>query len=189
MVMYEGNDNMVMLDIEGLGVGRDAVVVSVGAVRFNLDTGKILNTQYWDLGLKEQQRKGRVISADTVCWWARQTPDVLSALTNTPRYPIEIFIKEFNQFIEGKCFFWAKGTNYDLEILTNLYQMYDQQSPFRYSKWVDARVYYMLGKRLGILPKKERTGAHNALADAIFQTEVVCHIHKELKDAIKARKI
>lgn len=171
-----------MFDLECLGHAHDCIVVSVGAVKFKLETGEILDQKYWELSLTEQKRKGRSIDVTTIQWWSQQPSEVLAALHGgAHRVTIEVFIREFNKFIEEKGYYWAKGTNYDLEILTNLYAQYGQQPPFKYSKWLDARVFYHLAKTLRIEPPRERIGAHNALADALYQTEVVCNIYKRLK--------
>ncbi len=175
-----------MIDIEALGTQRDCVIVSVGIVKFNIRTGETLDTKYWELGLGEQQRRGRTIDVGTVMWWSNQSSEALKALQIKPdRTTIEVFIREFNKFIEEKGYYSAKGTNYDLEIIGDLYRLYGQQAPFKYSKWLDARVYYFIGKQLGILPKYENTLAHNALADAEFQTKVVCTIHAAMQKHIK----
>jgi hypothetical protein len=97
-------------------------------------------------------------------------------LRATNRCAIIDFIGQFNKFIQEKGYYWAKGTNYDLEIISDLYKLYGQKTPFKYSKWLDARVYYYTGKQLGILPKFENACPHNALDDAIFQTKVVCKV-------------
>ena len=177
--------NHVMIDIECLGTSRDCIIVSVGAVRFDIKTGEISAKQYWELGLGEQQKRGRTIDSSTIMWWANQSVETLTALKSTNRIAILDFIREFNKFIEGKCFFWAKGTNYDLEIIGDLYRLYEQRPPFRYSKWLDARVYYFIGKQLGILPKYTNNAPHNALEDAAFQTKVICTIHAALQKHIK----
>jgi len=187
------NNNHIMTDIECLGTDKDCVVVSVGAVKFNLNTGVILDERYWELDMHEQQRVlKRTINAQTITWWSNQTPDTLKALQSHKRTGIEEFLGDFAEFIKGPNFFWAKGTNYDLEILTDLHRSASiwinpkiNHNPFRYSKWVDARVYYLLGKELGIMPKHAHEGAHNALQDAIFQTKTVCQIHRTLKDSLK----
>lgn len=186
-------DNHIMLDLEALGTSRDCVVVSVGAVKFNLNTGVILDERYWELDMHEQQKVlKRTIDAHTITWWSNQTPDTIKALQSHKRVGIEEFITEFTNFIKGPNFFWAKGTNYDLEILTDLHKAASiwinpsiNRTPFQYSKWVDARVYYLIGKELGIMPKHTNEGAHNALQDAIFQTKTVCQIHRTLKDSLK----
>lgn len=188
IVTQSSKYNHIMIDIEALGTSRDCVIVSVGAVRFDLDTGKIHSSKYWDLGMGEQQRRGRTIDSSTIMWWANQTKETQQALRNTERSTIINFIGEFNKFIEGKVFYWAKGTNYDLEIISDLYRLYEQRPPFRYSKWVDARVYYLLGKKLGILPLEKNEGAHNALQDAEYQTRVVCQIHETLQRSVAGFK-
>lgn len=179
--------NHIMLDIEALGTDRDCVIVSVGAVRFNLDSGHIIDKEYWELNMRQQQKDGRTISADTINWWSNQSPETIKALQSKNRCAINEFIGQFNNFIQGKCWYWAKGTNYDMEIVGNLYEMYGHKNPFKYSKWVDARVFYMLGKKLGILPTEKNDSAHNALADAEFQTRVVTSIYKTLSQHIPRR--
>ena len=187
-------DNHIMIDLECLGTSKDCVIVSVGAVKFNLNTGVIVAQEYWELNTKEQQQKYfRTIDADTVRWWANQTPETLKAIQSTHnRVSITRFMEDFDRFIEGPNYFWAKGTNYDLEILTDLYTrsnlLRPRAGPFKYSKWVDARVYYLLGKELGIMPNLTNEGAHNALADALFQVKVVTTIHKTLKNSLQKSK-
>ncbi len=177
-----------MIDIEALGTSHDCVIVSVGIVKFKLKTGEILDKKYWELCLGEQQRAGRTIDSSTLMWWAKQSPEVLKALQSTDRIGILDFIREFNYFIREPGYYHAKGTNYDLEIIGNLYRLFKERPPFKYSKWLDARVYYFTGKALGILPKLANTRAHNALSDAEYQTEVVCAVFKAMQSNIGRKR-
>lgn len=186
--LVERGYSHIMIDIEALGTSRDCVIVSVGATRFNLDTGHIIDREYWELNMRQQQKKGRTVDSDTIQWWSKQSEFTMKALQSNNRTAILEFIKEFNQFIQGKCFYWAKGTNYDLEIIGDLYKLYEQRPPFKYSKWVDARVFYMLGKKLKILPDAENEVIHNALADAEFQTNVVCAVYKAMYNRLRGSK-
>lgn len=174
-----------MIDIECLGVNKDCVIVSVGVVAFNLQKGVILDQKYWELNLRQQQKAGRTISADTVQWWSAQSSNTLKALQNKSRTNIEDFIKEFNSFIEQKGYYWAKGTNYDLEILANLYNQYGHLSPFKYSKWSDARPFYRLAKDFKLEPPEDRSLAHNALDDAVYQAKVVCNVYRFINEKKK----
>lgn len=177
-----------MVDIEALGHSRDCIVVSVGIVKFKIRTCEILDEKYWELDMGGQKKLGRTIDTSTIQWWMGQTKESQQAISNTKRIEVLDFINEFEAFIKEPGYYWAKGTNYDFEILTNLFQQYWHDAPFKYSKWIDARVYYFLGKQLGILPKKKNEFAHNALIDALFQTEVVCEVHKQLQEGVKCLK-
>lgn len=173
------------IDIESLATSRDAIIVSVGICKFSLESGVISDHKYWELNLRQQEKMGRKLSTDCIRWWSGQSKEALAAINNNNRVPLETFVKEFNDFIKDPGFYWSKGTNFDLELITNLYEQLGQYAPFKYSKWADARVMYLLGNRLQITPKDiERTGAHNALDDALYQTKVVCEVYRQIKQGI-----
>lgn len=177
------NSTFYMFDIESLATSKNAVVVSVGAVKFKM-SGEVLDKKYWELNLREQEKKGRSLSSDTIRWWSMQSSEALSAIANGDRTPIEIFIKEFNHFIQEPGYYSSKGTNFDLEIIANLYADYGQYAPFKYSKWFDARAIYILAKELGIYDANRPEIPHNALSDAEYQTSVMIKVFNQLKESL-----
>lgn len=184
-----------MIDLEALGHSHDCIVVSAGIVKFNLMNGNILDKKYWELNLKEQKRIGRTIDVTTVQWWALQSENTRKALSNRGRTDVFKFLHELREFIKEPGYYWAKGTNYDLAILENLNSHfntseYSQGRLFKYSKWCDARVMYLLDKEIVKLNRPSHSDeGHNALADAEFQTKVVCKVYNALKNNYLVKKM
>src|SRR6516164_24834 len=68
----------VMVDIETLGVGNDAVVLSIAAVGFDIvqhpegDVSMQVGPgRVWYPSLRQQFAMGRTVSAGTLEWWGR----------------------------------------------------------------------------------------------------------------------
>ncbi len=177
-----------MVDIEALGKHSDAVVVSVGIVSFNIYYGSLIDSKYWELELGPQQEKGRTIDSDTIMWWCHQTDEARLAIRNTTRISVDTFLTEWALFTKEKGFYWAKGTNYDFTILNDLSRHYNNGILIPGSKYCDARVIYNMAKWLNITKKGTNELPHNALADAIYQTQVVCEFYSKIKEALTCQK-
>jgi hypothetical protein len=67
-----------MIDLETLGTGPDVIVVSVGAVLFDADTGETGGEFYRILDYQDQIDLGRKPSADIIKWWMEQTNEARS---------------------------------------------------------------------------------------------------------------
>ena len=65
-----GND--VMIDIETLGTDPGSVILSIGAVEFDLKTGKTGEEFYQWIDLESSSNKGFSVSAGTIKWWMMQ---------------------------------------------------------------------------------------------------------------------
>jgi hypothetical protein len=68
----------IMLDIETLSTRPDAVVLTIGAVKFSPWASDV-NTDdglYVRVNVDEQLELGRHVQQDTIDWWGRQAEDV-----------------------------------------------------------------------------------------------------------------
>ena len=62
-----------MIDIETLGTGPDAVVLSVGAVKFSPYNPQEPHAKtLWKPNIDEQTTAGRSVLESTLEWWAKQ---------------------------------------------------------------------------------------------------------------------
>jgi DNA polymerase III epsilon subunit-like protein len=68
-----------MIDIETLGLGPGATILSIGAVRFSTDG--LGEEFYREISLQSCQAVGLEIDADTLEWWLEQDGDVADILT------------------------------------------------------------------------------------------------------------
>lgn len=169
----------IMLDIETLGTGRDAAIVSIGACRFDPTTGEIGAT--FHKKIKFDNAIGS-IDAKTVLWWFEQEDEARKALLEGTRYDIDYALSEFRKFcgdseLEG---LWSNGPTFDEMIMRDAYARRNQYWPvsFRTSRCV--RTLSMLGRDLGIEYPKFEGVKHDALADAIAQAKFVSKIYVQI---------
>ena len=63
----------IMIDVESLGTRADAVILSLGAVKFDLTSGKIDDQGFYaSISIDSNQELGRRIQEDTLLWWLKQ---------------------------------------------------------------------------------------------------------------------
>ena len=70
----------IMLDLETLSLDANAVIVSIGAVAFDLHTGIVGDKFHITIDILEQTLHGGDISKDTLSWWTSQDAEAKLAL-------------------------------------------------------------------------------------------------------------
>lgn len=160
----------VMIDIETLGTGRDAAIVQIGAVSFDLDQGVTAELAA-DIDLTDPQLG--VIDADTVRFWLNQSNEARSAvlLTQSGRVPLKQALRWLANFVGGAGYVWAKPPQFDLRILRDAYARVGLDCPWPHYNERDLRTLLTVGKLMRA-PKVRRTGVqHVAVDDARYQAE------------------
>ena len=184
----------VMLDFETLGLGENAVLLSLGAVVFDPKTNKLGGQFYGNIDPRLQQ--GRDIDPSTVLWWLKQDDAARAKLTDAIKYADQIESGEVDAMepeqVEAvfenaahpihhvaRAFVnWIESINDEVEVWTN--GAVDHawlESMMKYSglknpiKFWNQRDYRTL-KALYPDVTAEFTGTkHNALDDAIHQAK------------------
>ena len=180
-----------MVDIEALDPKTGGIIVSVGAVVFNIDTGEVVDAKEWEIKVVEQEQKyNRTISARCLLWWMQQSEGCLATLKkkDSERIGVREFVFEFKEFVTKHNMerAWCKGMNFDYDLIEELFKAVGQRWPIKKSKYRDCRVYYDYGKKLDLLPKKiDRKDAHTALGDALFQVKISSEVHQYLTNRNK----
>jgi hypothetical protein len=169
----------VMLDLETLSTRPDAVVLTLGAVKFDPYSKEQGAGIYHRVDVDEQIALGRHVDDTTVDWWGRQVEDVREeALGPDNRISLENFTAELNRFLVGADCIWAQGPVFDIVILENLYRQLGKPVPWNYWQIRDSRT---LLSTFGDSRDKNSTNLHNALADCVSQAEAVAHIFNSHK--------
>ena len=170
----------VMIDLETLDTSPGAVVLTVGAVKFDVNKNNIFDELYIRLDVDEQINRNRTVDDGTVKWWSQQ-PEAIQAeaMGEHDRMPIADAIQTINKFLVGADCVWGQGYGFDMTILENLYQQYGHNKPWNFWNLRDSRTVFKMMPRdpVTIIPK---VAAHNALADAHHQALCLQWCHKEL---------
>lgn len=173
------NQPHVMLDLETFGNGNDAVIVSIGAVKF--DEKDILDEFHVGVDAESCTRLGLKIDANTIMWWmdpariharqallALQTVDLASALVG---------FSEWAGSGNGIAAIWGNGSTFDNVILRNAYAACGLEYPVTF--WQDQCYRTLKYRALGIGLVRQGTH-HDALDDARCQAKhlqaIIAHL-------------
>lgn len=174
----------IMIDLETLATGPDTVVLSIGAVAFDLDDKILGTTLYTELNIQPQLDDGRKIAASTLRFWVDQNIAIFKEALGSKenRTSPENALTQLANFIRTQIperkerNIWGNGATFDISILENMYEMYGIECPWGYAAAMDLRTFKRFvgkGKKIYI-----PVGKHNALADAVGQAEYVLDILK-----------
>lgn len=175
----------VMIDLETLGTTADAVIVSIGAVRFDINAAPGTPFASADdcfyIVCSVGSQADRHISRATQEWWWQQSPQARDVF-DQPSTDITLALVGLGAFISatpGKPNVWSNGADFDLPMLAHAYRQYGVALPWKPYAGRCYRTYKNLpGARAITVP---RAGEHhNALDDAIYQAQHLQAIHAAL---------
>lgn len=175
----------IMLDIETMGNGPEAAIMSIGACYFDPSTGVIGATFNEHVSLESSVRVGLVMDTSTVLWWMGQSDEARSKFKGNNKCPdINTVLLKLKDFIKPSAQVWGNGIAFDNVIIKNAYQkalLCD--TPWKFWNDRDVRTIVEMGKSIGFDPKRDMPFEgvkHDALADAIHQAKYVSLIWRKL---------
>ena len=167
-----------MLDIETLATTPDAVVMSVGVVKFDPHSGTPYSKTLWRPDIDEQTERDRHVSESTLEWWSKLPQHIQDdAFTEDGRIPVTEFMKELNRYCVGADKIWCQGPQFDMLILENLYIQWGHHFGWQFWQIMDCRTLFQL---MPTDPRKAiQQDLHSADADAYYQAIGVqqCYEH------------
>ncbi len=174
------NPNALMIDIETLGLGMRSVVTQVGFIAGNLETGE-LYAPAKDVWMDVKAQKDREIDFDTVRWWTKQDPAVISAVLDStePRWDADELFTELQWLVGAyQCDVWASPAMFDLSMLTDFFE---GRKPWKYNVERDMMTLYKWLDPDGALKPPNNAMAHLASADARWQFDYLCALYRRAK--------
>lgn len=162
----------VMIDIETLSTEHNAVVLSIGAVKFTEE--EVTEDKFYVELDQDVQTDGlnRDVKQSTLDWWQEQVNDPPNG-TVIPQDAIEM-LKDFCKDCEE---FWFRGPTFDAVILENLASNVGRSIPWKFWQIRDARTFDSLQ-----MPRHDKKKvSHNALEDAIEQAKDVVNVFDEIE--------
>ena len=167
-----------MIDLETLSTRPNAVILSLGAIKFDPYTqAEPYDPLYFKVDVDTQTAMGRHVMQDTLDWWATQPEHIREeALGESDRMDLDYTIKAINKWAVGVEVFWCQGPLFDYAILQNLYAQLNRPCPWQYWAIRDSRTLFSLYKETDVI----KLDAHNALADCDYQAKKVQRYYKQL---------
>ena len=178
-----------MVDIEALSTQQNGIITNIGCVLFHIDTGKILKQKEYVLDWTEQCKAGRHVDRNTLNWWFSQDYKAQQAITtNIGIFEIREFYDDFEEEFTGNITkAWAKSPGFDYGMIENMVRDFKLPSLIPFRKLADCRDIYYLAKKYKIELPEMRGTAHNALDDAIKQTEDLCAVIKLMNERMNPK--
>ena len=161
----------VMFDLETLDTKPSAVILSLGAVKFD-PRQKGIDPDAERLSMRisvdEQSLMGRTTSESTLAWWATQSKEAQdAAFSDEGRIPLIEAVDQFHKFVWNSERVWSQGS-FDVNIMEHLYTALNRPYSWQYWQVRDSRTLFDF-----VDGELDRTKHHDAVEDAISQAEGV----------------
>ncbi|WP_429052877.1 3'-5' exonuclease [Aeromonas rivipollensis] len=187
--------NNVMLDLETMGKGPHAAIVTIGAVFFDPMTGELGAEFEAHIDLNDSARFGEM-DPDTVLWWLGQSDDARAALKPSGKsqrlddalWGLYEWMVNGSEGNNGNLKVWGNGASFDNVIMRNACRQTRVPPAWSYWNDRDVRTVVDMGRDLlGFDPKKDMPFegvAHRALDDAKHQARYVSAIYQRMLAAM-----
>lgn len=165
------NDH-ICVDIETLSTNTNAVIVSIGAVRFSFDTDEV---EKFSVNINPQSSKelGLHISQDTLNFWKKQNPAAISAWKDSP-VSLKEALDSFDEFLGDTKYtqMYANGIAFDYSILQSSYFAIGRKEPWKYYNLMDMRTIFKIAK-LDFMNYPRVGNNHSAIDDCLTQIKAL----------------
>lgn len=177
--------NHVMVDLETLDLKPTAVILSIGAVKFNPDTGQVQSPEdgfHVFCRVEDQLQHGFSIAEATLVWWLEHNVDTLRTdWALKQRVPLDEALRLFAQWLPSKeelRGFWSHGAAFDQAVLEYAYRVRspDTGPPWGHRQSRDTRTLFALAQ----FELPDNTAKHVAISDAWTQATAVCSAWRQL---------
>jgi hypothetical protein len=182
--MNETDKCHVMIDLETLGIKSNAVILSIGAVQFDLK-GNIKKRFHQGIHIDSCLERGLQVDGSTIEWWLKQSKENTEKLLAVPRQSLVGVLDEltkcFKLLDKEKICVWSHGSDFDIVLLENAYKACSRDTWWKYSHVRDTRTLFDLANY-----KYKAIGSHDALEDAMNQVEAVVKAYQQLNQRKEA---
>jgi len=179
----------VMIDLETLSVRPHAIILVIGAIKFNRNSPiwkenpefKKHNIFYRKIEIKSCEDVGLHRNPETELWWDSQDKDVKQeAFGGIDRISLKQALEKFTRWFRGSKCVWGHGSSFDITILGEAYKRCDMEIPWKFWLVRDTRTLFDLGNvKMSDLPTYNQ---HHALYDCYRQ---ILGVQKSLKHIFK----
>ena len=173
-----------MIDIETLSTQNNAIILTIGAIKFNRHDDVLLlkkmPTFYERIDIQSCKNIGLISDESTSQWWKNQEDDIrYEALENPDRIPIHNALRKLSIFLRNCKYIWCQGINFDPVILENAYTRCKIPLPWKYYILRDTRTLYDI-TNVNLKDFCHTDGKHNSLKDCYYQVNALKKSFKKM---------
>lgn len=180
MIMGIDDANNLMIDIETLGTRSNSVIMSVGAVLFDLkDYREVL--LHRKISIQSCLDVGLQVDGNTIEWWLKQSPENIERLMTGERYQLSTVLHELSSLslYQKQWYVWSHGSIFDIVLLENAYKAAGFSTWWNYKNVRDTRTLFDVANYKYSSEGKEVK--HDALEDAMNQAKAVQAAYTKLR--------
>jgi len=172
----------IMIDLETLDVLPTATVLTIGAVKFDINGDDVdypdCEKFYLKVDIDSCDELGLTVSPSTLEWWGNQSKEAQEeAFDPEGRVNITDAMNQLYKFCWGARRVWSHGAGFDLVILEHIFAKIEKACPWQFWQARDTRTLY----DLGIDADRPPVLKHHALEDAWNQAVGVQNVVKGLR--------
>lgn len=164
----------IMIDIETLSTKSNALILCIGAIKFNtenIDSFDNLSKFYCLIDIEDSKKYNLDIDDKCIEWWNKQPlKDEIFGTQEYKKLTLKEALLNFNKWYNSDVIInnvWAQGINFDIPILENAYIKTNIKIPWKYWNVRDSRT---MCKILNIPPTIEfQDKIHHPLYDCYRQ--------------------
>lgn len=190
----------IMLDLETLGNDVDSTVFQIGAVAFDITSGRVLSEFNEYLDTRSISRT--VSTPSTLRWWEKTNNEMFNKLITHPMAHTTEFglYSSFEEWLieladrkDVELYIWGNGLLFDVKMIEYQFNRFGLEFPIGFRNKRDVRTVVEIGEVSGavvskksfiktVLDKDEEL--HDALVDAKVQAKLISHIYDFAKNVI-----
>lgn len=167
----------IMLDIETLGTGNRAVLLSIGACYFDPAKNEIVEQFYQNIDPQSCVESGLTMDVSTIMWWMQQNDKARAKFTE-PCVSLDQALREFSMWVMGigeekEIRVWGNGATFDNVLIRSAFLAWSMKAPWSFRQ--DA-CYRTLRNLYPEITQENEGTAHDALDDAKYQAKLLMKI-------------
>lgn len=168
-----------MIDLETMSTATNAAILSIGAVKFDIQEEKLLGEFYQNVELSSCLHLGMNRMQSTLDWWAQDSQKEARDLLTKDAVPIWEACNRFIEWAGDDIIPWANGAPFDLPILKNAFHLNSLKEPWKFR---NESCYRTLKRLYPTVLATSQPGnmKHHALSDAKYQAAHLMRILKSL---------
>ncbi len=177
-----------MLDFETLATTADACIMSIGAVKFDLDSDALDDLGFYaSVSIDSNLELKRRVSEDTLIWWMKQGVASQGVFHEEKQTLRNAVVELINWMGNGQYTVWSNGADFDIPMLSHACAQLNIEVPWLYYNSRCFRTYKNLPGAKAIKLPFQGT-KHNALFDAVHQARTVQAIQASLFPPVNAAR-
>jgi len=171
----------VMVDIETLADTNNAVIVSIGAVKFDIISGETGDTFYETVDIDSCLKAGFEVTGGTIKWWMKQSDGARREFGKEGIH-IALALQKLATFLQDDDYaMWSNGLRFDIAILENAYRRLELVVPWNHRKEMDVRTLVQFAPEIkSVVCNTWNDISHHALNDCKKQIKYCSQTYNKI---------